>query len=101
MTHPTVTTLFIAMMVGIVVYFAVVHFLFERLANAHGLIWEELGCPRLFKRLAFGDTLKFLRFLWRREYLPLNDSILTSLSIAASALLVSILPLSIYLQTLV
>ena len=101
MPHPTVTTLFLAMMAGIVTYLAVVHFLFERLANAHGPTWEQLGCPRLFKRLAFGDTLKFFRFLWRGEYASLNDPVVTSLAVAASALLISLVPLSIYLQTLV
>lgn len=40
--------------------------------------WEYLGKPTLFKNNAPGHTPKILRFLYRREYTGIGDSVLTA-----------------------
>ena len=74
------------------------HFLFERLASRHASTWESLGSPEFFSRVPPATGWNVLRFLGRREYLSLKDPTTTALALGASALLIVVLLVSLYLQ---
>jgi hypothetical protein len=85
MSSPFAIT-YIAVAVVTVAYLTTMHFLFERLMWQHSSVWEALGQPALFKRA--GNPWQLMRFLVKREYLGLNDPVVTRLTILGSLLLV-------------
>jgi len=81
-------------------YLLVMHFLFVRLALRHASTWEEIGSPEFLASLHFAKMLTVLRFLARREYLELNDPVVTRLALSASVLLIVIVVVCVYLQVI-
>jgi hypothetical protein len=71
----------------------------KRLADRHVVTWEHLGRPALLGGGA-GSTLKVLRFLWRREYLVLEDPVVTRLAQMVSVLVVAVVAVSLTLQVI-
>jgi hypothetical protein len=50
----------------------------NKLRDRHASVWTELGCPTLIVGNSPAAMSAFLRFLWRRSYLPLADEDLTT-----------------------
>ena len=79
-------------------YLLVMHLLFERLASHHASIWEDMGSPGSLSSLHFTTMFRVLRFLAKRDYLELNDTVATRLALSASVLLIVIVVVCAYLQ---
>jgi hypothetical protein len=79
-------------------YLLVMHFLFARLASHHVATWEEMGSPDFLSSLHFRTMLRVFGFLASRDYLELNDPVATRLALSASALLIAIVVVCVYLQ---
>jgi hypothetical protein len=97
MNSTTFTTIYIVGAVLTIAYLVVLHLLFERLADRHLPTWELLGSPRSFSGYTLGNFGRIVRFVWRRQFLALNDPLVSALSIAAFLLLVAGLGISLTL----
>jgi len=69
------------------IYLALLHFLFERLASHHSSTWQTLGSPQFFSNLQLGTLGKVIRFVARGEYRLLQDATLNLLCVSAAVLL--------------
>jgi len=94
------TTVFVALGVISLVYLALVHVLFQRLASKHMRTWESLGSPTLFGPFGIGSTLKVMRFLLRGEYASLDDIVVTRLARVSTAILIIGVVVSLTLQVI-
>ncbi len=81
-----------------VAYLLVMHFLFERLASHHGSMWKEIGSPGSLSSLHLATMFKVFRFLARRQYLELNDLVITRWAWIALVLLILGAIVCVYLQ---
>ena len=69
--------LFLILFVMVCAWFALCKWLFSRLEKQHPKKYEEMGKPSLFLRNNISNGWSFMTFLFRSEYLPLEDPILT------------------------
>jgi hypothetical protein len=53
------------------------HFFLRYLRLNHSATWQHLGSPSLVMNNNIGNNLTVLRWLWKREYLELEDPRLT------------------------
>jgi hypothetical protein len=72
--------LFAFLFVGTILYLALVRKLLNRLETNHPATWQELGVPSLFLNNTRINNLLVLRFLWKGQYLSLQDPALTQLA---------------------
>jgi hypothetical protein len=64
-----VIALGVACVVGILLFLLFNSYLRRR----HPDVWDSLGSPGLIRNNSLRETLLFLKFLFRREYLKVND----------------------------
>jgi len=65
---------------GTILYLVLVRKLLSRLETNHTATWQELGVPSLFLNNNPRNNLLVLRFLWKRQYLSLQDPAITQLA---------------------
>jgi len=91
------TAIYVVGAVVTVAYLVVLHLLFERLADRHLPTWELLGSPRSFSGYTLGNFGRLVRFVWRRQFLALNDPVVNVLSVTTALLFVVGLVISLAL----
>jgi hypothetical protein len=70
--------LFGCLMLNTVVGFILTGRTLSKLRDRHASVWTELGSPTLIVGNSPAAMSAFLRFLWRKSYLPLADDDLTT-----------------------
>ena len=65
--------LFVLLLASCVAGLVLHHILLSHLRSRHSQAWEALGRPTLFLNNSITNSLAVLRFLWRRDYLALDD----------------------------
>jgi len=79
--------LFAVSSVLVIVYLAKVHSFFDYLKDNDPKTWENLGRPHLFFNNTPVTGIRFIRFLYKKEYLALADSVAREKAITVKALL--------------
>jgi hypothetical protein len=77
MNDPLFFTLFAVLVVMVFIWFGLCMWTFRRLEKSHPEKYIELGRPSLFLRNNLENSWHLLKFMWRSDYLVLNDSALT------------------------
>jgi hypothetical protein len=85
--------LFGAMLIMVVIWFALITRLFNQLREKHPAIYENLGSPSLFYNNSMKTNHLFLRFLCKNEFEVLDDPPLVKLCRFARIYLASYLAL--------
>ena len=67
---------FVAMMVMVAIWFALVMWVFSRLRTHHLSLYEEIGSPSLFWNNSMRNNWLFLKFMWSLPPKDLNDPLL-------------------------
>lgn len=80
------------------VWFALCNWLFKRLETRHPEKYEAMGKPSLIMNNSISNNISFIKFLFKREYLDLNDPAISNL---AQFMLVFFLVYSIGLMFLI
>jgi hypothetical protein len=70
---------FALMMCMVFIWFALIIFVFKRLKKQHSKIYIQLGSPSLFWNNSIKNNFLFMKFLFMRKYLSLNDVFLKRL----------------------
>lgn len=66
-------TIFTALAAMVFVWFVLCVWVFRRLEKSHAEKYIEMGRPSLFLRNNVENNWLFIKFMWRSEYLALND----------------------------
>lgn len=77
MDNPLPFTLFSMLSLMVIVWFGMCRWTFRRLETRHPGKYLQLERPSLFLRNNLKSNWLFMRFIWRSEYLLLNDPPLT------------------------
>ena len=73
--------------VMVLVWFGLCIWTFRRLERSHPGKYIEIGRPSLVLRNTFENNWLFMKFMWRSDYLVLNDPLLTRICSIMKALL--------------
>lgn len=87
MTESISIALLTVLAVMVLVWFGLCIWTFRRLEKSHPEKYIEIGRPSLVLRNNLENNWLFMKFMWRSDYLVLNDPLLTRICSVMKALL--------------